>query len=290
MDSHDLDSDAVPVDDLESAVTLLSKKWSVSVLRVLLRDGPLGFSALKQRLDGVSGKVLTDCLDALQEGDLVERRVIQQEPLRVEYSLTAKGADLEALIEDLETWTHTHLVSDIPTVLLVEDDDRKVQLHERWLSAYDVQTTTSGADARDALDEQVDVVVTDRRLPGVTGEKLAQTVSLREVDCAVVFLSSMPLDAQLLDVPFDDYVRKPSSPEELRTAVENGLSLLELDAEQRTIASIERRLSLFDAELSLEMRTHDERYQRLRKRVGRSEADEPEAQTALREEAHERLV
>jgi DNA-binding HxlR family transcriptional regulator len=73
-----------------------------------LADGPLGFSALRNRVDGVSKPVLSDALEALTEDGVVERRVVSESPYRVEYALTDAGRDLEAVVRALREWGESY--------------------------------------------------------------------------------------------------------------------------------------------------------------------------------------
>ncbi|WP_307724030.1 winged helix-turn-helix transcriptional regulator [Cellulomonas composti] len=85
------------------SVAILDGRWTMLVIRDLLR-GTRRFSELRSSLDGISPKTLTDRLRALEEHGLVERRQYAEIPPRVEYSLTARGAELEPVIEALATW------------------------------------------------------------------------------------------------------------------------------------------------------------------------------------------
>ena len=102
----------VDTETLECASSVLSGKWNTATVRELLDNGPQGFSDLEGALGDISGKVLSDCLDSLQSEGIVERRIVQQKPLRVEYALTAKGYDLKPVIEELESWAKLYPVED----------------------------------------------------------------------------------------------------------------------------------------------------------------------------------
>jgi len=110
------DSEALPVwcageewCPITATATLIGKKWHPVIVHRLLERGPLGFNALQDEVDGISSKVLSDSLDDLQEGGLVERDVVSEKPFRVEYSLTARGADLEELVTAMQEWGERHL-------------------------------------------------------------------------------------------------------------------------------------------------------------------------------------
>lgn len=215
-------NERVDADTLERASSVLDRKWSVSVVRELLVEGPQGFSALEASLDGVSGKVLSDCLDALQESGVVERRVLQEEPLRVEYALTDRGRDLEPQVEAIAQWARQHVHDDRPTVLLVDDDSRLVEMHTEWLAdSYEVQTATDGRAARDHLDADIDVLVTDRRMPELTGLELAEYVAASDLSCGVVVLTSGDADST---PAVDASLRKPTTPDTLTDTVERVLA------------------------------------------------------------------
>ncbi len=94
---------------ITTTATLIGKKWHPVIVHRLLEAGPLGFNALQSEVDGVSSKVLSDSLDDLQDGGIVERDVISEKPFRVEYSLTERGEDLEGVVAAMHDWGERHL-------------------------------------------------------------------------------------------------------------------------------------------------------------------------------------
>jgi DNA-binding HxlR family transcriptional regulator len=92
-----------------TTATLIGKKWHPVIIHRLLDGGPLGFNALKDEVDGISSKVLSDSLSDLEESRLVEREIVSEKPFRVEYSLTPRGRDLRPVIEAMAEWGETHL-------------------------------------------------------------------------------------------------------------------------------------------------------------------------------------
>jgi len=95
---------------LRRATEILGKKWHPLLVHTLLTEGPLGFNDMKSRIDGISDKVLSEALDDLQDAGVVVRDVIDDKPVRVNYSLTPAGQDLEPVIEGLLEWSREHLV------------------------------------------------------------------------------------------------------------------------------------------------------------------------------------
>lgn len=96
---------------ITATATLIGHKWHPVVIHRLLESGPLGFNDLKAEVDGISGKVQSDVLADLEENDLVDRTVISDKPVRVEYSLTERGESLEPVIVAMQEWGQTHLTA-----------------------------------------------------------------------------------------------------------------------------------------------------------------------------------
>ena len=85
--------------------------WSVLIV-ASLADGPLRYSQLAARIDGVSPKMLTQTLRALERDGLISRTVFPVVPPRVDYELTALGGDLLDLVRALTVWSEQH-ISDV---------------------------------------------------------------------------------------------------------------------------------------------------------------------------------
>lgn len=94
---------------ITSTATLIGKKWHPVIIHRLIKCGPLGFNALREEVDGISSKVLSDSLEDLEEKQLVDREIVSEKPVRVEYSLTELGASLEPVIYAMRDWGNEHL-------------------------------------------------------------------------------------------------------------------------------------------------------------------------------------
>ena len=90
------------------AVELVGKRWTGAILFVLL-DGPARFSEFKQLVPDLSDRLLSERMKELEAEGIVERRVIADMPVRVEYALTAKGEALEPAVRALKTWARAWL-------------------------------------------------------------------------------------------------------------------------------------------------------------------------------------
>ncbi|WP_135303645.1 winged helix-turn-helix transcriptional regulator [Haloarcula amylovorans] len=269
-------SPSTPSDDrVAQAVTLISKKWHPVIIQSLLDDGPLRFNELQERLDGISGKVLTDSLEDLQGNDLIERHVVSESPKRVEYDLTRAGRELQAVMETLADWGKRNLgESTRPTVLVVDDDPRLARMHAGWLAEeYDVETAFNGKDAITALSDEIDVVLLDRRMPGLSGDDLLEKIREADLDAGVVLLTAVEPDVDVADMEFDAYLLKPGEADEVRDVVADVLERATADDDITEHYSLLARRALLDARLTAAERESSDEYQRLLERLEAVEAD-----------------
>jgi DNA-binding HxlR family transcriptional regulator len=100
-----------PNESFEAVHELLGRKWHLRIVYQLLENGDMGFSGLKDGVDGISSKMLSESLSTLEDRGLVVREIVNDQPVRVEYSLTATGRALEATIDALLQWEATHDVT-----------------------------------------------------------------------------------------------------------------------------------------------------------------------------------
>lgn len=85
------------VDRMVGELQVFFNKWVVEIVVVLSQRGTLRFNELKASLGGISSRTLTQRLRELEERGLVDRKLFDEMPVRVEYSLTRKGLDVAAL-------------------------------------------------------------------------------------------------------------------------------------------------------------------------------------------------
>ena len=93
---------------LDAAVDVVGGKWKPLLLWAL-DAGPRRYGELRREVDGISEKVLIQQLRELQRDGIVARMVHEQVPPKVEYSLTPRGAALNAALEPLGEWGHANM-------------------------------------------------------------------------------------------------------------------------------------------------------------------------------------
>ena len=98
-----LTRDELPDCPVATTVQLIGNKWKLLILRNLLVR-PWRFNELLRSIPGISQKVLTDNLRAMQKDGIITRTVYPEAPPRVEYALSELGASLRPIIRAMEEW------------------------------------------------------------------------------------------------------------------------------------------------------------------------------------------
>lgn len=96
---------------LEMLSSFLSKKWTISILITIANFEHLRFNDLRNRLEKITAKTLTDRLKELQKENLIQRTAYNEIPPRVEYCLTKKGKALTEHLHPLMKWAEQRQVS-----------------------------------------------------------------------------------------------------------------------------------------------------------------------------------
>ena len=97
---------------LHEAVELIGKRWSGAIIAVLIEGGPMRFSEIAQAIPQLSDRLLSERMKELEARGVVERRVLEGPPVRVEYELTRMGRSLEPALAELKAWAQRWLDAD----------------------------------------------------------------------------------------------------------------------------------------------------------------------------------
>lgn len=98
-----LTREELPECPVATTVQLIGNKWKLLILRDLF-DRPQRFSEFFKSVAGISKKVLTDNLRALEADGLINREVFAEVPPRVVYSLTDLGKTLKPILDAMWDW------------------------------------------------------------------------------------------------------------------------------------------------------------------------------------------
>ena len=87
----------------QHAVELIGRRWSGAIIRALLA-GSVRFGDILQRIPNLSDRLLSERLRELEAEGILSRTVYPEVPVRIEYTLTEKGLQLEAIVSAIDAW------------------------------------------------------------------------------------------------------------------------------------------------------------------------------------------
>ena len=86
------------------ASELVGRRWTGAILFILLQSPRCRFATLRTAIPDITDRMLSERLQELEHEGIVDRTVVPETPVRVEYSLTRKGKALAAAIDALADW------------------------------------------------------------------------------------------------------------------------------------------------------------------------------------------
>jgi DNA-binding response OmpR family regulator len=92
-----------------------------------------------------------------------------------------------------------------------------------------VITAYNGTEALDAITDEVDVVLLDRRMPGLAGEEVLEAIREAEYDCRVAMVTAVTPEEDIVEMGFDDYLAKPVDRKRLLETVDRPVELSAYD-------------------------------------------------------------
>lgn len=177
--------------------------------------------------------------------------------------------------------------SNSATVLIVDDDENVTQLFRRWLEDdYTVEVATVGDEALRILDEKdVDVVLLDRRMPGLSGDDVLRAINERGIDCEVAMVTAVEPDLDIIKMGFDDYLVKPPTRDDLRSIVSNLLERREYSERRQEYWSLISKQAALKTEKSESELEESEEYGELQARIEALSDELEQAQERMSEDA-----
>ena len=94
---------------VRNVVARFGNKWALLVILVLSESEPIRYNELGRKIPDISSRVLSNTLRILEADGLINRRLYQEVPPRVEYSLTDTGRSLVPIIIKLTEWAQNNM-------------------------------------------------------------------------------------------------------------------------------------------------------------------------------------
>lgn len=158
--------------------------------------------------------------------------------------------------------------NDDAIVVVVEDERELADTYAEWLREYHtVSTAYTGEEALSAIDEEVDVVLLDRRLPDIPGRTVLQRIRAEGINARVAMITAVDPDFDIIEMPFDDYVVKPVLKAELHGIVDRLLKLSTYNDRFQESFALASKLRVLEDEKTTGELAESEDYTRIRARL-----------------------
>ena len=109
MRRKELLNSIIEICPVRNVVARFGNKWALLVILVLSENEPIRYNELGRKIPDISSRVLSNTLRILEADGLVDRRMYQEVPPRVEYSLTDTGRSLVPIIIKLTEWAQNNM-------------------------------------------------------------------------------------------------------------------------------------------------------------------------------------
>ncbi|WP_435335645.1 HalX domain-containing protein [Haloarchaeobius sp. TZWWS8] len=136
-------------------------------------------------------------------------------------------------------------------VLVVDDESRLADLFAAWLAPeYNVEAAYDGETALELMEETVEIVLLDRRMPGLSGDEVLSQIRDAGYDSRVVMVTAVDPDFDIIEMGFDDYLVKPVSKDELLDVVVRVTSRSDYENDIQEYYALVSKKSLLESEKS----------------------------------------
>ncbi len=163
------------------------------------------------------------------------------------------------------------------TVLVVDDEPDVADAYAAQLEdQYIVSTAYGGEEALDRMDASVDVVLLDRRMPGISGDEVLETVRERNLNIRVAMVTAVDPDFDIIEMPFDDYIIKPVSRDELYETIERLLNAASYEEQMRRYYALSAKHATLSANKPESELAENQQFQQLTEQMNglRDELDD----------------
>ena len=151
-----------------------------------------------------------------------------------------------------------------PVRVLVVDDEPEIRtLYERMLEReYAVELAASGEEALDRMGEDIDVVLLDRRMQGLSGAETLNRLRSAGHEQPMAMVTAVNPDFDVVEMGFDDYVVKPVEAEDLRELVRSLTVRSRYDSVLRDYFALASKVAALQSSKSTEELARSEEYSR----------------------------
>ena len=140
--------------------------------------------------------------------------------------------------------------ADTATVMVVDDEQEVADVYAlRLRDEYETRVAYGGEEALETIDVDVDIVLLDRRMPDVSGDKVLEEIRESGYDSRVIMLTAVDPGLDIVDMSFDDYLCKPVEKDDLVDAIDQQLQIQRYDNQLSEYLEVTSKLALLESEL-----------------------------------------
>lgn len=155
-----------------------------------------------------------------------------------------------------------------PTVLVVEDQPDLADLYSAWLEGeYPVRMALDGEEALSELDLGVDIVLLDRRMPGLSGDEVLARIRKRSIECRVAMVTAVEPDIDIIEMGCHDYLVKPVTKADIDATVDRLTRRNEYDSKLDEYLTLVRMKSAIESGKTQSALRESSEFARLQDRI-----------------------
>ena len=160
------------------------------------------------------------------------------------------------------------MTSEPPLVLVVEDEPDLADLYATWLKTdYRVRTAYGGEEAVNQLDDEIDVILLDRRMPSLSGDEVLEKVRERGIDCRISMVTAVEPNFDIIEMGFDAYLVKPVERATLSETIDDLLTRSTYESDVQELFSLSSKKAMLESQKSQSALAGNEEYQELSERI-----------------------
>lgn len=127
-----------------------------------------------------------------------------------------------------------------PVVLIVDDEQDLADIYAEAIGDECItRVAYGGRQALELMDEDVDIVLLDRRMPDLSGDEVLEEIHASGYDCQVVMVTAVDPDFEIIELGFDAYITKPISTTDLVDVIERTVNRATYDEQLREFFALQ---------------------------------------------------
>ncbi|MFB6284240.1 MAG: response regulator [Halobacteria archaeon] len=159
--------------------------------------------------------------------------------------------------------------SEQPKILIVDDDKDVATMYDTLLAQeYETVVSYGGEECLGEIDETVDIVLLDRRMPGMSGDEVLDEIrNERDISPKVILLTAVNPDYDIIELDFDNYITKPVDKKSLTEAIDKAVEMRSNTEKENKLAVLsEKKDALESTKTETDLKQND-KYQKLKREV-----------------------